>query len=110
MDVCDATPYLLQAAKFHGEASQTPCPLCREALVNTHWIFGDELGPASGSARSSAELERLIELFTAFTVYVVEVCPSCHWNHLVQSYVLGSGAVPDEGHGGKNRKRKTAGQ
>ena len=26
-----------------------------------------------------------------FRVYVVEVCTTCHWNHLVTSYMLGDG-------------------
>ncbi|WP_026197098.1 DUF5318 family protein [Sciscionella marina] len=110
MDVCDANPYLLRAARFHGEPGQQPCPLCDGELVNTNWIFGDVLGPASGSARSRTELEKMTELFSEFNVYVVEVCPSCHWNHLVQSYVLGTGATSDGERGTRNRKRKTAGQ
>jgi hypothetical protein len=29
-----------------------------------------------------------------FTVYAVEVCRSCGWNHLDSSYVLGAEPVP----------------
>jgi hypothetical protein len=29
-------------------------------------------------------------LYGEFNVYVVEVCRTCSWNHLVQSYVLGT--------------------
>lgn len=111
MDVCDATSYLLQAAKFHGEATSTDCPMCRRTqLVYTHWVFGDLLGAASGSARAVRELERMAQLFTEFTVYVVEVCQRCHWNHLVQSYVLGSDAAYPDQRGTKTGKRRTAGQ
>lgn len=110
-DVCDATPYLLRAAKFHGEASSRRCPLCRHPeLVNTHWVFGDELGPASGSARAPRELENLADLFAEFTVYVVEVCQHCHWNHLVQSFVLGTGAPRPDQSSTRSGNRKTAGQ
>lgn len=106
MDVCDAHPQLLQAAKFHGEPSDKPCPVCRkEALTLVSWVFGDELGHVSGSARAPTELTRMANLFREFTVYVVEVCRSCSWNHLVLSYVLG-GAEPDD----RPRSRKTAGQ
>src|ERR1700730_7272409 len=28
-DVCDAHPYLLRAAKFHGEPTDVTCPICR---------------------------------------------------------------------------------
>ncbi|HEX2289113.1 MAG TPA: DUF5318 family protein, partial [Pseudonocardiaceae bacterium] len=38
MDVCDATPYLLRAAKFHGEPSSVTCPVCRkETLTLVSW-------------------------------------------------------------------------
>jgi hypothetical protein len=29
--------------------------------------------------------------FGEFRVYLVEVCKSCHWNHLVHSFTLGDG-------------------
>ncbi|MEU3272244.1 DUF5318 domain-containing protein [Saccharomonospora sp. NPDC006951] len=104
MDVCDATPYLLRAARFHGQPSKTTCPVCRkEALTHVSWVYGDELKHVAGSARAPEELERMANLFGEFTVYVVEVCRSCGWNHLVQSYVLGTG----EPH---PRSRRTAGQ
>lgn len=104
MDVCDANPYLLQAAKFHGRPSEAACPVCRkEALTLVSWIYGDELKHAAGSARAPAELERMANLFGEFTVYDVEVCRSCGWNHLVRSYVLGTGTP-------RARTQKTAGQ
>ena len=31
-----------------------------------------------------------------FTVYAVEVCRSCGWNHLDASYVLGAEPVPGQ--------------
>jgi hypothetical protein len=104
MDACDATPYLLRAAQFHGTPSKVTCPVCRkEALTNVRWVYGDELKHAAGSARSPEELERMANLFGEFTVYVVEVCRSCGWNHLIRSYVLGTGTP-------RPRSRKTAGQ
>lgn len=92
MEVCDASPYLLRAAKFHGEPSAVTCPVCRkEPLTLVSWIFGDELKHAAGSARAPEELARMATMFEEFSVYVVEVCRTCSWNHLVQSYVLGTG-------------------
>ncbi|MEV8781997.1 DUF5318 family protein, partial [Klebsiella pneumoniae] len=86
MEVCDADPYLLQAAKFHGEPSDTTCPVCRkEELTQVSWVFGDALKHASGSARKPEELDRMANLFEEFNVYVVEVCRTCNWNHLVLS-------------------------
>ena len=91
-EVCDANPYLLQAARFHGEPSDVACPVCRkELLTKVSWVFGDELKHAANSARTSEELARMATLFEEFNVYVVEVCRTCGWNHLVLSYVLGTG-------------------
>jgi hypothetical protein len=91
MEVCDASPYLLRAAKFHGRPSDVTCPVCRkEPLTLVSWVYGDELKHAAGSARTVDELTRMANLFEEFTVYVVEVCRTCSWNHLVQSYVLGT--------------------
>ncbi|TSD99313.1 hypothetical protein FOS14_13260 [Skermania sp. ID1734] len=89
-EVCDASPYLLRAAKFHGKPSKVMCPICRkEQLTLVSWVFGDTLGPVSGSARTAEELVRLAAAREEFSVHVVEVCRTCSWNHLVQSYVLG---------------------
>ncbi|GAA0613317.1 DUF5318 domain-containing protein [Kutzneria viridogrisea] len=94
MEVCDASPYLVRAAKFHGQPTDVSCPVCRkEPLTLVSWVYGDELKHVAGSARTPDELERMSSLYTEFTVYVVEVCRTCSWNHLVQSYVLGTGGV-----------------
>ena len=92
-EVCDANPYLLRAAKFHGRPSKVMCPICRkEQLTLVSWVFGDSLGAASGSARNTEELVMLAARFDEFKVHVVEVCRTCSWNHLVKSYVLGAPA------------------
>ena len=89
-DVCDASPYLLRAAKFHGRPSPTLCPICRKEQVTlVSWVFGDKLGQVSGSARTTEEIARLAGTAEEFSVHVVEVCRTCSWNHLVQSYVAG---------------------
>ncbi|MFC4603898.1 DUF5318 domain-containing protein [Rhodococcus kronopolitis] len=94
-EVCDADPYLLRAAKFHGKSSDVTCPICRkEQLVLVSWVFGDKLGATSGSARTAEELVRLADTQEEFSVHVVEVCRTCSWNHLVQSFVLGSVPAP----------------
>ena len=89
-EVCEASPYLKRAAKFHGVESDVPCPVCRkENLTHVYWIYGDEIGAAAGSARTPPELEKLAEMFSEFNVYMVEVCRTCSWNHLVSSFVMG---------------------
>jgi hypothetical protein len=91
-DACDAHPYLLRAAKYHGEPTRVPCPICRrECLTHVTYVYGEELGQYSGRIRSTAELETMARQHGEFTVYVVEVCQGCAWNHLALSYVLGDG-------------------
>src|ERR1700751_204428 len=91
-DVCDAHPYLLRAAKFHGEATQTGCPICRRVkLTHVTYVYGDELGRYEGRVKQAPELAEMATEYAEFQVYVVEVCQSCAWNHLASSYVLGTG-------------------
>ena len=111
-EVCDASPYLLRAARFHGEPSDQTCPVCRkEKLTLVSWIFGEELKHAAGSARHPDEIEELANHYGEFSVYMVEVCRTCSWNHLVLSYVTGSGAPPRKSGPEKGRRsaqRRTA--
>jgi hypothetical protein len=89
-EVCDASPYLQSAARFHGEPTDVRCPICRrENLTYVHYIYGDELKQSAGQARTRAELPVLAMTLREFQVYVVEVCRSCDWNHLVEQYLLG---------------------
>ncbi len=100
-EVCDASPYLVQAAKFHGVATEVACPVCRkESLTHVYWVYGDELKHIAGSARAPAELETMAGSFGEFSVYQVEVCRTCSWNHLVASFVMGS-----KGEAPRNRRR-----
>jgi len=95
-DVCDAHPYLLRAAKFHGESTERDCPVCRrERLTQVIYTYGDCFrAETNGRVRASIELARLAREYPEFTVYVVEVCRGCGWNHLTSSYVLGTGSNP----------------
>jgi Family of unknown function (DUF5318) len=93
-DVCDAHPYLLRAAKYHGEITTKRCPVCRgnEPLTHVTYTYGDELGESSGRARATRDLPGLAQRFSELRVYVVEVCRSCGWNHLTTSFLIGNGA------------------
>ena len=94
-DVCDAHPYLLRAAKFHGELTDITCPICRKVkLTHVTYVYGDELGRYEGRVKQGPELAEMAAEYAEFTVYVVEVCQSCAWNHLASSYVLGTGEPP----------------
>ncbi len=91
-DFCDADPYLLKAAKFHGEATDVDCPACHSPnLVHLNYVYGDELGPYSGRIRETKDLPALATRFGDVGVYTVEVCPDCHWNYLLRTYRIGDG-------------------
>ena len=91
-DVCDAHPYLLRAAKFHGEPTEVVCPICgKNRLTHVTYVYGDELGQYAGRVKRAPELEEMAAEYGEFRVYVVEVCQSCAWNPLASSYVLGTG-------------------
>jgi hypothetical protein len=95
-EVCDASPYLKSAAKFHGEPTDERCPVCRkENVTHVHYIYGDELKQSSGQARRLAELPVMAMTLREFHVYVVEVCRGCGWNHLVEQYLLGRDGLDD---------------
>ncbi len=106
-EVCDASPYLSRAARYHGEATDVPCPVCRrERLTLVNYVYGDHLGTIAGQAKSEAELARMDAAQEEFTVYAVEVCRSCGWNHLNCSYVLG--AEPTPGQQPRRNRRRVA--
>jgi hypothetical protein len=44
-----------------------------------------------GSQRATREIAELATQLPDFSVFVVEVCLVCKWNHLLTSYVLGTG-------------------
>ncbi|RSM38922.1 hypothetical protein DMB66_58695 [Actinoplanes sp. ATCC 53533] len=94
LEVCDASPYLKNAARFHGEPTDDRCPVCRrDNLTLVHYIYGDELKQSAGQARKLAELPVLAMTLREFQVFVVEVCQSCAWNHLIEQYLLGRDAL-----------------
>lgn len=80
------------AAENYGSPSPAPCPVCRRDGVRVvRFIYGDELGQSAGQARSARELEQMDEAVDAVSVYLVEVCLGCKWNHLIESFVIGQG-------------------
>ncbi len=106
-EVCDASPYLSRAAKYHGEALETVCPVCRrERLTRVNYVYGEHLGPVAGQAKTEAELARMDAAQEEFAVYAVEVCRGCGWNHLDFSYVLG--AEPTPGRQARRNRRRVA--
>jgi hypothetical protein len=92
-DACDAQIYLRRAARYHGEPTDEPCPVCKdESLVHVTYAYGECFnGDTNGRAWASRVLPDLAGRLPEFTVFVVEVCLGCGWNHLVTSAVLGTG-------------------
>jgi hypothetical protein len=106
-EVCDASPYLSRAARYHGEATEITCPVCRrERLTMVNYVYGEGLGHVAGQAKTEAELARMDAMQEEFSVYTVEVCRGCGWNHLDCSYVLG--AEPDPGRQPRRTRRRVA--
>ena len=92
LEMCDADPMLLRAAKHHGEPAGGPCPVCDSPdMLLLHYIFGDQLGQYSGRIKRIAELEAMAHEYGEFKVVVVEVCLACSWNHMILTYLLGDG-------------------
>jgi Family of unknown function (DUF5318) len=88
-EVCDAQPYLKLAARHYGEPASIGCPVCAGAgLRRVHYVYGDALGTVAGQAKHVAELRAMRARFDRFTVYQVEVCLDCGWNHLLRTFVL----------------------
>ena len=106
-EVCDAGPYLTRAARYHGDATEQPCPVCRgQRLTTVSYVYGDALGHVSGQAKTHAELARMDSMQEEFSVYEVEVCRACGWNHLDCSYVLGR--EPEPGSQPRRGRRRAA--
>ena len=92
VDACDADPYLMRAAKHHGEKANRKCPVCKkDSLVELRYTFGYQLGQFSGRIKTEIELFEMEKEFGEFSVYIVEVCRECSWNHLCATYLLGDG-------------------
>ena len=65
------------------------CPICEDVKLKlVSYVFGHRL-PASGRCvGSKKELARLATPGKDLACYVIEVCPSCSWNHLAQAFSL----------------------
>lgn len=94
-EVCDADPLLRRAALMLGTPAGQACPVCAgDRLLHSTWLYGDELGASSGRSAFPGEVDEVAAEHAEIRVYVVEVCASCGWNHLIESYVVGHGREP----------------
>ena len=91
-EVCDAHPELARAARECGEPSSLTCPICEEVnVVLVSYVFGPRLPAFGRCITSKKELTAIAKRSGEFSCYVVEVCPSCSWNHLARTFLLSAG-------------------
>lgn len=90
VDVCDAHPELLRAARNVGRPTGEDCPICEDtATVEVTFVFGARLPPGGRCPGTATELNRLRRREEPVTCYDVEVCPACAWHHLIRKYSAG---------------------
>jgi hypothetical protein len=90
LDVCDAHPELIRAARNVGTPTPEDCPICGEVpVVHVTYVFGPRLPPQGRCPATTTELARLCRRPDELVCYVVEVCPECRWNHLARMYPAG---------------------
>ncbi len=90
VDVCDAHPELLRAARNVGRPMGDDCPICGEdRTVQVTYVFGAGLPPGGRCPGTVSELNRLRRRAQPVLCYDVEVCPGCAWHHLLRKYPAG---------------------
>jgi hypothetical protein len=90
IDVCDAHPELLRAARNVGRGTGEQCPICDQGrVVEVTYVFGAHLPPGGRCPGTQRELDRLRRRADPVLCYDVEVCPECAWHHLVRKYPAG---------------------
>jgi hypothetical protein len=91
LDICDAHPELLRAARNVGDETREDCPVCEEAKLRlVSYVFGDRLPACGVCVTTKAEMSRLSRTSKDMVCYVVEVCTHCSWNHLARSFAITS--------------------
>ena len=91
-EVCDAHPELRRAAAQASEPTSMECPICEEdQVVLVTYAFGPGLPAFGRCITAKGELQKLAKGRAQLACYVVEVCPTCSWNHLAQTFQLGQG-------------------
>jgi hypothetical protein len=88
LDICDAHPELIRAAKYVGKETGLTCPVCdREGLRLLAYVYADNLKRNNGRVWSLEQALALAARSKGGACYVVEVCTGCSWNHLAEAFV-----------------------
>jgi hypothetical protein len=89
-EVCDAHPELVRAAREVGEETKQDCPICEDdKVVLVTYVFGPGLPSFGRCITAKGEMAKLDRRREQLAAYVVEVCPSCSWNHLARVLPVG---------------------
>ena len=92
LDVCDAHPELLRAARHLGRPSGEQCPICEDARAGRGDVRLRLPAPPRRAVRGHpAELARYWRRKDPVVCYVIEVCTGAAWNHLARMYPAGAG-------------------
>jgi hypothetical protein len=88
LDVCDAHPELMRAARSVGREIARQCPVCdRQPLRLLAYVYADDLKRDNGRVWGLDEAISLAARRRGGACYVVEVCTACAWNHLTEAFV-----------------------
>src|SRR3989441_7298891 len=91
LEICDAHPELLRAARYLGAEASRPCPVCDEwELRLLAYVYADGLKRNNGRAFEVEEALALTAAQRGGNCYVVEVCTACNWNHLSEAFLARS--------------------
>ena len=91
-EVCDAQSELRRVADHHAARLDEPCPICdSDQLGLVTFAFGVGLPRSGRCVTDLAELQQLRRRGRPTRGFRVEVCRSCWWNHLRESFPICDG-------------------
>jgi hypothetical protein len=91
LEICDAHPELLRAARYMGQKAVRPCPVCdKDELRLLAYVYAEGSDPNNGRALELDEAKALAAKQSGGACYVVEVCTDCSWNHLAEAFMVRS--------------------
>jgi hypothetical protein len=91
LEICDAHPELLRAARYLGADASRPCPVCdHHELRLLAYVYADGLRRNNGRAFDVQEGLALAAQQRGGACYIVEVCTYCNWNHLAEAFMARS--------------------
>jgi hypothetical protein len=88
LDICDAHPELIRAARYVGEQTHRRCPVCEQGgLRLLAYVYAEELKRDNGRVWAIDKAVTLAADCRNGACYIVEVCTGCSWNHLAEALV-----------------------